>query len=255
MTHSLRLSGAVHVAPLDALFDDVATEVVSMALTAVGDRGGLHLALPGGSTPGPFYQRRVIDPRWRAMPWERTHLWIVDERRVPEDDERCNYRMIRETLIEHVPLRMRQCHPMPALAEDAAARYEQDLRRFVEPNSPIPPLDFVLLGMGEDAHTASLFPNSAALLEAEALVAINAGANVTPPDRVTMTYRLLNAARRVAVLVAGRKKAAALRRVDEQLRTGRPDIANLPITGIAPLALAKDPRALIWFLDTEAAGT
>src|SRR5690606_40064 len=140
-----------------------------------------HLALSGGSTPEPFYMRLVTDPRYRAIPWEQTHLWIVDERRVPERDDRSNFKMIREALADHVPLRSRQRHPMPVLEADPAARYEAELRRVVDPDARVPRLDFVVLGMGDDAHTASLFPHSPALEETQKLVAVNAGEYVTPP--------------------------------------------------------------------------
>jgi len=231
--------------------------MLAAAVEAVGKRGEFHVALSGGSTPEPFYMRLVTDPRYRAMPWERTHLWIVDERRVPEDDPRCNYRMIRETLADHVPLRTRQRHPMPVLADDPASLYEAELRRIVDPNAKVPRLDFVLLGMGDDTHTASLFPHSPAIHEREKLVAVNAGEHVTPPDRVTMTFPLLNAARRLAVLVTGAKKAAALRRVESQLQTAGPDPVAVPITGIQPgTANVGDalPGDLTWYLDAPAAG-
>src|SRR5690606_18606296 len=160
--------------------------------------------------------------------------WVVDERRVPEDDARYNYRMISEALLDHVPLRSRQRHPMPVLVEDPASQYEAELRRVVDPNAPVPQLDFIVLGMGDDAHTASLFPHSPALAERERLIAVNAGERVTPPDRVTMTFPLLNAARRIAVLVTGEKKAPTIQRIDTQLRTAGPDPVALPITGIHP---------------------
>ncbi len=231
--------------------------LLTAAIEAVGHRGEFHLALSGGSTPEPFYMRLVTDPRYRTIPWEQTHLWIVDERRVPEDDDRYNFKMIRESLADHLPLRSRQRHPMPVLADDPAALYEAELRRVVDPNAVIPRLDFVVLGMGDDAHTASLFPHSPALAENKKLVAVNAGEHVTPPDRVTMTYPLLNAARRLAVLVTGAKKAATIQRVEEQLRATGPDPESLPITGIQPQAAnPNDPAAgtLTWYLDALAAG-
>jgi len=244
----LTLNGIVHIAPFaDDLYDDLATALFTAAVEAVGRRGWFHLALSGGSTPEPFYIRLVTDPRYRDLPWRQTHLWIVDERRVPEDDPRCNYRMIRETLIDHVPLRSRQCHPMPVLANDAAERYEAELRRHVGAETDVPRLDFVLLGMGDDAHTASLFPHSPALQERERLIAINKGPHVTPPDRVTMTYPLLNAARQLVALVTGAKKTATIQRVAAQLREHGPDPVALPITGIEPVRMA-------WFLDAQAAG-
>jgi 6-phosphogluconolactonase len=184
-------------------------------------------------------------------------LWVVDERRVDDDDDRCNYKMIRETLADHVPLRWRQRHPMPVLADDPAGLYEAELRRCVDPNAAIPRLDFVVLGMGDDAHTASLFPHSSAVRERERLIAVNAGPHVAPPPRVTMTFPLLNAARQIAVLVTGARKHAALQRVEAHWRTRGADPIAMPITGIDPKVANPSDRAagtLIWYLDGPAAG-
>lgn len=254
MADSLQLPGVIHVEATDLLFDDLAAELMSAALSAVSERGEFHLALSGGSTPEPFYQRLVIDPRWRAIPWEQTHLWMVDERCVPADDDRYNYKMIREVLADHVSLRNRRCHPMPVLQRDSAKLYEADIRRCVDLNSPTPRLDFILLGVGDDAHTASLFPHSDALCVADKLIAVNAGPNVTPPDRLTMTYPLLNAARRTAVLVTGAKKTATLGRIKEANRSPQPDVAAFPILGVRPTHWCEDASALTWFLDFDAAG-
>lgn len=242
--HTGELVGDVQIRrTADRLYDDLAGVLAAAATEAVGERGAFHVALSGGTTPEPFYMRLIIDPRYRYIPWQQTHAWIVDERRVPADDPRSNLAMIRESLLGHVPMRRRQVHAMPVLADDPAAEYEAELRRHL----PEGRLDFVLLGMGTDAHTASLFPRSPAQAEDERWVAINAGPNVTPPDRVTMTYPLLNAAREVAVLITGAAKAPALRRVTDQLRDRGPDPANLPITGIDPT-----DGEITWYVDAEA---
>jgi 6-phosphogluconolactonase/glucosamine-6-phosphate isomerase/deaminase len=107
----------------------------------------------------------------------------------------------------------------------------------------------VLLGMGDDAHTASLFPGSPAIDERERLIVANDGPNVTPPPRITMTYPLINAARHVAVLVAGARKNATLRRVSDHLHEHGPDPLKLPITGVQPV-----DGTLTWYLDAAAAG-
>lgn len=249
---TLHLTGNIHVAPTaDELYDDLAHALVAASTSAVDERGVFHLALSGGSTPERFYMRLVMDTRYRVIPWKQTHLWIVDERRVPPDDEKSNFRMISETLADHIPTRRRQIHPMPATHDDAAGIYENELRRAFgrDPGRTDPPaLDFVLLGMGEDGHTASLFPQSPALNEKLRWIAINTGPAVTPPDRVTMTFPLLNRAREIAVLVTGAKKSEALRRVDARLHSNGPEPQNLPITGIDP-----EEEQLIWYLDAEAA--
>lgn len=256
MTEALsHLPGELRIAPSpDELFDQLAQTLVNAATRAVGDREVFHLALSGGSTPEPFYVRLVTDPQYRAMPWQRTHVWLVDERRVPETDERSNMRMIRETLVEHVPIRQRQVHAVPVEAENPARAYERELREVIGSEAGATPrLDFVLLGMGDDAHTASLFPHSPALAETDRLIVGNDGPAVTPPPRVTMTYPLINAARHVAVLLTGGKKAATLRRVARQFAEAGPDVEQLPITGVNPLAF--DARATMgWYLDAAAVG-
>lgn len=248
-SRSPKLTGSVHIREdREQLFDDLANVLMASALHAIDQRGVFHLALSGGSTPERFYMRLVIDPRYRAIPWNDIHLWLVDERRVPVDDELSNYRMIRESLIEHVPLRRRQIHPMPVSDEDPAASYERELRDVCEQPDGVPSLDFVLLGMGDDGHIASLFPHSPALQVRDRLIANNVGDQVTPPPRVTMTYPLLNAAREVSLLVTGEKKAEAIQRVAHKL-AARPDLDELPVLGVEP-----EDGQLVWYLDSAAAG-
>lgn len=266
----LQLPGTIHVAATaDELYDDLALALMAIAVESVAARGVFQLALSGGSTPEPFYMRLVTDPRFRAVPWRQTHAWMVDERRVAEDDPKSNFGMIRETLLDHVPIRKRQVHPMPVLTEDPATIYEKELAEAFElpppsapgpapgrgrvggeaSSGPLPRLDWVLLGMGDDGHTASLFPGSPALHERWRWIAVNDGPGVTPPPRVTMTYPLLNAARNLAVLVVGARKAITLQRIASQLRTGGPDPEHWPITGVQP-----DSGTLAWYLDAAAAG-
>lgn len=249
MNQTPQLTGAVHVADEDQLFADLGRALLGAAQRAVDERGVFHLALSGGSTPEQFYMRLVMDMEYRALPWDKTHLWLVDERRVPLDDEKSNWRMIRETLADQLPMRSRQKHPMPAMADDAASAYERELCDVFDCKPENPRLDFVLLGMGADCHTASLFPHSPALRRSDCLVAINEGKHVTPPPRVTMTFALLNAARELAVLVTGEKKAEAIRRISQAVRDGGGDPTDMPITGIDPI-----DGELTWYLDRAAAG-
>jgi 6-phosphogluconolactonase len=245
LDHTAQLTGFVLVRETaDQLYDDLAGTMAVAAAKAVDERQTFHLALSGGTTPEPLYTRLVIDPRYRHIPWQQTHVWLVDERNVPEDDPRHNFTMIRELLLDHVPLRQRRIHRMPVGAQDPATVYEAELKEHL----PDGLLDFVLLGMGQDAHTASLFPGSPAQAVRDRWVALNAGPSVTPPDRVTMTYPLLNAARQVAVLVTGAAKASTVRRVAEHMQLKGPDPASLPITGIDP-----QDGEMTWFLDAEAA--
>ncbi|MEM9881297.1 MAG: 6-phosphogluconolactonase [Planctomycetota bacterium] len=247
----LELPGTVVTAPdTETLFEKLGDALLAASLAAVEDRGASHLALSGGGTPEPFYVRLVTDPKYRAVPWAKTHVWIVDERRVPEDHEKSNIRMIREALTDHAGLPPGNVHPMPVMSDDPPGGYEAELGEAFGMRAAggnYPRLDFVLLGMGGDCHTASLFPGSPALSSTR-WIDTNDGTHVVPPPRVTMTYPLLNAARHLAVLAVGRGKAPALRLVADQYATGRPDINQVPITGIRP-----DSGSLTWYLDDAAA--
>lgn len=232
---------------VDDVIDAMLADLMMHASGCVRAFGDFHLALSGGSTPEPLYRRLMYDVATREFPWKRTHLWIVDERRVPFEDDKSNFKMIRELIVGHSDIPRDQVHPIEAMEPDADVRYERALRDTLEwREKGHDRLDYVLLGMGSDAHTASLFPKSPALDVAGKLVAINAGPTVTPPDRVTMTYELLNASRFVAVMVTGSGKRATVAKV-----AGRKGGSHeLPILGVKPLA-----GEMRWYLDAEACPT
>lgn len=244
---------------VDTMVDALAADLFIHAHNCVRTFGDFHLALSGGSTPIALYRRLMIDPQYRDLPWSRTHLWIVDERRVPFDDERSNYKMINEFLGDHSGIPPEQVHPMFALADDADEQYQATLREVLGwREKGHDRLDFVLLGMGGDGHTASLFPQSPALLDtlegrSTELVRINAGPKVTPPDRVTMTLPLINASRFIAVMVSGEGKRAALERVQASVRkTAKAETAaTLPILGVVPVGGGAGGE-LRWYLDQAA---
>ncbi|MBB6430993.1 6-phosphogluconolactonase [Algisphaera agarilytica] len=250
----IKLPGTVVVKPdTEALFEKLGADLLHSAEVAVEKRGVFHLALSGGGTPEPFYVRLVTDPLFRGIPWAQTHIWIVDERCVPEDHEKSNIKMIREAMTDHAGIPASQVHAMPVLADDPAAEYEATLAEAfgitdAPSDSNHPVLDFILLGMGGDCHTASLFPESPAL-HSTRWIDTNDGEKVVPPPRVTMTYPLINAARHVGVLAVGVGKTAALQSVADQAASGSPDIEQIPISGIAPKS-----SDLIWYLDQAAAG-
>lgn len=242
------LPGEVIVrATVDAVVDAIAADLLGQAVSCARAFGDFHLALSGGSTPEPLYRRLMYDPRLRSMPWSRTHLWIVDERRVPLDDERSNFKHIRELIVEHSDIPRSQVHPIHATADDAADAYERELQNELEwRERGHDRLDFVLLGVGADGHTASLFPRSPALHSGDRLVAPNSGPTVTPPDRVTMTWRLINASRLVAVMVTGRGKRGILTRLVHE----RPSPEDAPILGVRPIG-----GSLRWYIDSDACPT
>ena len=249
------LPGTIHLGgDAPTLLDDLSAAIEAEAIHAVNERGVCHLALSGGSVEK-LCMNLVADPRYRGFPWEDTHVWQVDERRVGDDDDRRNWKMLTELLLAHVVIPEDHLHPMPVLEDDPAGAYERDLAEAfgVPPGGPPLPdarLDYVLLGMGGDWHTASLFPHSTALDVTDRWVAVNDGPQVTPPDRVTLTYPLLNAARRVGVLLLGDGKAEPLRKLDAAIADGSASVETMPITGIQP---AGDDARLTWFIDPAAA--
>lgn len=248
-TPSLRGHVTVRPTPED-LLDSLGADFLIHALNCVRQFGSFHIALSGGSTPMPFYKALMVDPNYRGMPWDRTHLWIVDERRVPEDDERSNFGHIRDILVDHSDIPRANVHPVRAQDDDADVRYERELvAALAARGSGLDRLDFVLLGMGNDGHTASLFPRSPAVSERRRLVRINSGPAVTPPERVTMTFPVINAARFIAVLVTGEGKRGTIEKV---ARAADP-VEDLPILGIAPLGgTAPGAGVLRWYLDRAA---
>ncbi|MEM1097613.1 MAG: 6-phosphogluconolactonase [Planctomycetota bacterium] len=248
----LTLPGSTVVAPdTETLFEKLGEALMSSAVDAVEQRGVFHLALSGGGTPEPFYVRLVTDPKFRAIPWDKTHIWVVDERKVPEDHNKSNWKMLREALVDHVTVPSEQLHPMPVMEDDPAGVYEGAMEAAFDltvASGDYPKLDFVLLGMGGDCHTASLFPESPAL-KSDRWISENDGDKVVPPPRLTMTYPLLNAARKLAVLVVGKGKYAALGRVHDLHEAEHVDAANVPISGIEPTH-----GTLTWYGDHAALG-
>jgi 6-phosphogluconolactonase len=242
---SVSLPGLVSVQNTkEQVIDVLAADLLVHAQNCVRTFGDFHLALSGGSTPFPLYERLMYDPNLRSFPWTRTHLWMVDERCVPFEHEKSNFRQIKDIIVDHSGIPPEQVHPMLAMLPDAAERYESDLREHLGwRERGQDRLDFVLLGMGDDGHTASLFPGHEAIDERDRLVVRCVGPRVTPPDRVTMTYALLNAARFIAFMICGKAKQAPLRRII----AGSESVRALPASGIRPLA-----GELKWFLDADA---
>jgi 6-phosphogluconolactonase len=219
---------------------EAAVAVINGAVQTVGT---CSIVLAGGNTPRTLYRLLASEFRPR-VPWASVHVFWGDERYVPPEDSRSNYRMAKEALLDHVPCPPANIHPMPTHfpSADAAGRdYERTLRtHFVE---EWPSFDIVLLGLGDDGHTASLFPGSLALAERTRWV-VAAQAPVEPHVRLTLTLPALTRARAVFVLVAGATKAEALRHVLE----GAGDWIKYPAAGIR---LANGP--VIWWADREAA--
>ena len=196
---------------------DVARHVAEWMLgQALAKQGAFAVGLSGGSTPKTLYSLLASDEYRNRFPWDRTHLFFGDERFVPHDHPDSNYRMAREAMIAHVPIPDAQVHPWQTNGdpEHAALHYADTLKRFygtdtLDPARPL--FDVQLLGLGEDGHTASLFPGVAALQERTAWTAAVIGAK--PEPRLTLTYLALDSSRVVGFLAVGEGKRAILARV------------------------------------------
>lgn len=220
-----------------------ARALVRMVVERAAGGGRFSLALAGGGTPRTLY--RLLAAEYSdKIPWSQVELFWGDERYVPWDDPRSNYRMVKESLLDHVPIPRESVHPMPTDAPEAdaaAEAYERTIRTHF--SGSWPRLDLVLLGMGTDGHTASLFPGSPALGEQRRwVVAVHGPAD--PPLRLTLTLPVLNHAAAVFFLVTGGEKAAALRRAV----TGPPDPTTCPAGAVRP-----QDGALVWWVDARAA--
>jgi len=219
---------------------------VHVANESVATRGRFTIALSGGSTPKALYNLLATNAR-TILPWDRMYFFWSDERHVPPTDPESNYRMADEAMLSKVPVPAGNIYRMPAENPDAAATaeaYETSLRKFFQTKAgEFPKFDLILLGLGPDGHTASLFPGTAGLKEKSRLVIANPVEKLKT-DRLSFTYPLINAARCVAFLVSGMDKATVLRSVLQENVPGEQYPAKLvqPIDG-----------RLVWFLDRAAA--
>lgn len=230
---------------LESLSRAAAALLVKQANLAVAARGRFSVALAGGATPRRTYELLAAPPLKDQAPWDRVHVFWGDERCVPLTDPRSNARLAKEAWLDCVPIPGHQIYPLDCANDPAAAarQYEAKLREYFAGQPPI--LDLVLLGLGDDGHTASLFPGAEALKESErwAAAVLPAGADLY---RVTLTAPLINQAAVVAFLVAGAAKAGVLREVLH----GPRDPARLPAQLIQP-----HHGVLLWLTDLAAAGS
>jgi len=201
------------------------------AKEAVAARGAFYVAIPGGRTPRRFFELLGEDPK--AVDWSRVHVFWTDERFVPADHAESNSKLALDTFLARVPVPRYHVHPIPTdlpTAGDAAMSYEQTLRTvFRVQGGEVPSFDLVILGMGSDGHTASLFPYSDAVREQGAIVC--AVSRPEGPSRISLTAPVLRAARRILVLVSGPDKSPTLSGV----LLGPPDPLRYPIHVLWPV--------------------
>ena len=228
------------------LFAAAAEEIVRLANEAIRTRGRFTIALSGGSTPKSLFNLLATNAR-SILPWDKMFFFWGDERHVPPTDPDSNYRMASEAMLSKVPVPPGNIFRLATENPDAAAvadAYEKTLRKFFQLGpEALPHFDLILLGLGPDGHTASLFPGSTALQEKRRLVVAN-WVEKMQTYRLTLTLPVLNAAYCVAFLVSGTDKATVLHSVLEENVSGE----QYP----AKLVQPKDGK-LIWFLDRAAA--
>jgi len=220
-----------HIFPDEDALADFALSVWEAAARASTGTGKFTVALSGGKTPVLLYRKLASRP---DLPWRETIVFFADERLVPGDHPWSNFRLARETLLEKISLPPGNVHPAATgkgSPEAAAENYEIILRRhFGETGKTAPVFDLVLLGLGEDGHTASLFPGSRLLQEETRWAAAEVSPAITPP-RITLTLPIINRAAGVLFLVSGRNKAEVLKRVVEDRDPALPASLVRPVSG------------------------
>ena len=222
----------------------VARRFAEMARACVSERGSFSVALAGGTTPKRVYELLADEELRGEVPWEGVHVFFGDERCVPPDHADSNYRMAHEALLSRVPVPEKNIHRMRGEGDAAAGArlYEDELRAFFG-DAEWPRLDLVMLGMGDDGHTASLFPGTTALAEQRAWVVAN-WVEKFETWRVTLTAPAINHARHVFFVVTGAGKASRL----AEILKGERDSSRLPTQLIEPV-----DGMLEWFVDRDAA--
>ena len=238
------------VSDLEQLVTVAAERVVNLAAEAIAENGRFTIALSGGSTPKPVYEKLATEGFAKRVDWPRVQIFWGDERCVPPDDPQSNYRMTREALLDHVPIPALNVHCIRGEQDprEAAEAYARELRAIFggdaeKDDPPAKGFDLILLGMGDNGHTASLFPGLAAILE-QCKWVLAQYVEVVTAWRITLTPVVINAARNVTFLVSGAGKAEPLRQVLEG--PYQPEV--LPAQVIKP----RNGR-LTWLVDRPAA--
>ena len=232
---------------IERLADDCAERLIALSSIAIAERGAFHLALSGGSTPRSLYRALAQTERQQRITWSQIHLYFGDERAVPVDHPDSNFRMVRESLLDHVTIPNDNIHCMhatPGQIEQNARDYSKLLSQLIPPNDHgVPIFDLVLLGLGPDGHTCSLFPDTPILDELQRAVA-PVYVERLHSWRLSLTFPVLNTARHLMFLAAGTDKAAIVKRICGSLTTEEPE---LPVERIRPSGQVE------WHLDVNAA--
>ena len=230
-----------------SLEDAVAKHFLLASNQAVQQRGKALIALSGGTTPLGLFQLLGSEAYRATVPWQQIHFFWVDERSVPPQDDQSNYGQFKQKVLEPLQITPQQVHAIDGNLppEEAAQEYENLLHNWAEAKQDLPRFDWVLLGLGTDGHTASLFPGVINPQEEQRMViAVTAEYEDQQAGRVTLTPLILNQARQIVFMVTGQRKANTVREVLQ----AQHDPLRLPAQRIQPL----DGR-LVWMLDEAAA--
>jgi 6-phosphogluconolactonase len=236
----------VVLSDLDAVTQEAAQRWLEIANAAVTERGEFTVALAGGNTPRPLYERMATSPWSEQAPWGQTFIFFGDERRVPPDHADSNYWMAHEALLKHVPIPMEQVFRMDGqgLARSAVREYQRVLERhFALARREFPRFDLVLLGMGADGHTASIFPGTRAVSDLTNMV-VAYDVPQLGVERITLGLSVINNARHIIFLVSGQSKASAL----ESVLHGEYRPSTYPAQAVKP-----HDGSLTFLVDREAA--
>jgi 6-phosphogluconolactonase len=214
---------------------------LAAAKASVRRRGRFVAAISGGSTPRAMHRLLAQIPYISDVPWQKTHLFWVDERMVPPEDPESNFGTAKTDFLSAIPLPPQNLHPMPVTIspEAGTARYEAELKAYFQSGLPI--FDLIFLGIGTDGHTASLFPGQLLTDDSKQwVVSVKGGQSHVP--RLSLTFHVLNHARQVIFLVSGKKKANVIKTLFEDTRQTLPAGRVHPVSG-----------KLLWLLDRDAA--
>ncbi len=220
---------------------------MATAKDCVDQKHFFSVAISGGSTPRDMYKLLADEPYRSDIPWEKTHIFWVDERCVPVDDPASNFGLAKRDFLDRIPIPPEQIHPMPGgfAPEEGARKYQERMETvFQIGEKDFPVFDLIFLGMGKDGHTASLFPGRSSVLASERwVVALKGGS----PDvyRLTLTYDVLNRAKRICFLVSGKEKALIVRTVLENKDARLPAQKIQPVQGKLTWLLDKDATSLL----------
>jgi len=220
--------------------------VLQAARESIAEHGVFNIVLTGGSTPKKLYELLATQT---GVEWSKWHFFMGDERFVPVDDERSNQKMAQDSILSKVSLGPDQIQPVPVdqpAADQAASIYEQQILEYfgISLSDPLPAFDLILLGMGSDGHTASLFPGKLSLKETQRLVTASEPGVLPPPvERITFTLPLINAGRRVLFMAAGADKAQAFKHVCQ-------DLTKIPQEAATPAGMVRPAAGkLLWYVD------